>query len=576
MNRIWKKSAAVTLLSIVLLTSAYPVLASDNTVTTEGSAIAQIAQARYSLNPSIEVEIKSILNESTLEGTKLGAVVRMHNTSSKVTRVPEYELRLRTADGVEYTLQSSSKNAKSLQPKAQQELSYLTIIDQSEEIELSQISWVNVDMYVYPKKETALLTLPVDTSNSWKGSNSLITNQTAILKWGETFTLAALNSPIVYRTKDIHLEFVDKKPVTIVQIEASNPAKERQTVPVFTMDGKTVSQVFVGKRVEGAIILEPGEKQYLHMLIPTELGSSLSSLNVLTPEKFSAGGEDKSYSIGRLSILLPDNATSAIPAAAYELGKPMQLDPLNQKIHKSMDVSLVELHIKENDADGFQTTVAKFKLTNRSERPLPVPVFQTEIASKDGYTYSGSRQSATALNIVPNASYVVSYSFALPASETGEGLRLSLYDKQTTGDYSYNSILASYQVAALSDYDDKLLKVYPFDVKVDDWSLSAQYSPMTGYNYKLKLFLGLTQDKQVLSDANSNKLEFDVFDSTDNMIGSTIKGFTGANRLQSGENNINLNATSEQLAFPVHINVYEVFTNENGETAKRLLTTFKQ
>jgi hypothetical protein len=99
---------------------------------------------------------------------------------------------------------------------------------------------------------------------------------------------------------------------------------------------------------------------------------------------------------------------------------------------------------------------------------------------------------------------------------------------------------------------------------------------IAGYSYKLKLFLGLTQDKQVLSDANSNKLEFVVFDSSDNMIDSTIKGFTGANHLQSGENNINLNATSEQLAYPVHIKVYEVLTNENGETAKRFLTTFKQ
>jgi hypothetical protein len=575
MNRSWKKTTVTTLLSAVLLTNAYPVWASG-TVSGEAAAVTQSAQISYSLNSSIDVEIKSILNESTLEGTKLGAVVRMHNTSSKITRVPEYELRLRTAAGIEYTLQSSSKNAKSLQPKAQQELSYLSVIDQSEEIQLSQISWVDVDMFAYPKKETTLLTLPVDTSNSWKGSDSLITNQTAIIKWGEAFTLPALNSTIVYRTKDIHLEFVDKKPVSVVQIEASNPAKERQTVPAFTMDGKTDSQIFVGKRAEGAIILEPGESQYLHMLIPTELGSSLNSLNVLTPEKFFAGGEDKSYSVGRLNILLPGNATSAAAAAAYEFGKPMPLDPLNKKIHKNMDVSLVELHIKENDADGFKTAIAKFKLTNHSDRPLPVPVFQTDLASKDGYTYSGSRQSATALNIVPNASYVVSYSFGLPASETGEGLKLSLYDKQKTGDYSFNSILASYQVSAQSDYDDKLLKVYPFDVKVDNWTISAQYSPMTNYSYKLKLFLGLTQDKQVLADANSNKLEFDVFDSVDNMIGSTIRGFNGNNHLQSGENNINLIATSEQLAFPVHIKVYEVFTNENGETAKRLLTILKQ
>jgi hypothetical protein len=573
MNNSWKKTVTSVALSAVLLTNTYPVWAADSGISP--TAAEQSALVSYPLNNSIQVEIKSILNEKTIDGTKLGAVVRMQNTSSKVTRVPEYELRVKTADGVEYTLEASSKNAKSLQPKAQQELSYLSVIDQSEEIAWAQINWVDVDVYVYPKKETYLLSVPVDTNNSWKGSNSAITNQTAILKWGETFTLPSLRSALVYRPANIHTEYMDKKPVSIVQIEVSNPTKDRLTVPSFTMDGKTDSQVFIGKRAEGTVTLEPGEKQYIHMLIPMDLGVELTSLNVLTPEKFSSGGEDNSYSVGRLNILLPGNLAAGNAAPVYEWGKPMKLDPLNKNIDASMDVSLVELHMQENDADGFQTAVAKFKLTSHSDRPLPVPVFQPELASKDGYTYSGSRQSATALNIVPNASYVVSYSFALPASETGEGLKLSLYDKQKTADYSYNSILTAYQVNLQSDYDAKLLKVYPYDIEVNDWEVAAQYTPSATYSYKLKLFLNITQDKQALTDANTSKLQFDILDSFDNQIGGSTRGFIGVNRLQNGENNIVLNATSEQLAYPVHIKVYETFINENGETVKRFLASFK-
>ncbi|MGO4276686.1 hypothetical protein AB4Z22_43835, partial [Paenibacillus sp. TAF58] len=157
----------------------------------------------------------------------------------------------------------------------------------------------------------------------------------------------------------------------------------------------------------------------------------------VTPESFAtATGDGKfhedTYRVGRVNILLPIGAATqgVIPAPEYVLGTPVKLDSTNKFVPSNVDVSLVELHVTNNEDDGFNTAVAKFKLTNNSDRPIPIPAIQTELVSKDGYAYGGRRQEATALSVVPNASYVVSYSYALPASEKGEGLKMNLYSQQ--------------------------------------------------------------------------------------------------------------------------------------------------
>jgi hypothetical protein len=569
----WKKPMASIALSAALLTMATPVWASDAT----NQTISKSPTVSYTLTESINAEIKSIINEQTGEVTRLGAVVRLSNSSSKITRLPDYELRLRTADGIEYSLQPSAKNAKSLQPKSTLELSYMSVIDRTDNISLKEINWVDVDVNIYPKKETYLLSLPVNANTAWNGSDTVITDQTAIKKWGEAFTIPLINSPLVYKTVDIHQDSTDKGSVTTVQLEVSNPTDGRQSVPDFSIDGITENGVYNGQRAETNVTLEPGEKKYVHILIPTDLDSKLTSLHLLTPEKFATASDEKAYEVGRLKILLPSSGNTGVATVPmYELGKPMVLDPLNKQIHASMDVSLVELHMSENDGDGFKTALAKFKLTNRSDRPLQVPVFQTKLTSQDGYQYSGSKQATTTASVVPNASAVVNFSFALPASETGEGLKLSLYDQQTIDKNSFKSILAAYQVNMQSDGDANLLQVYPYEAKVTYWTISANYSLQTGYSYKLKLSLDLKQDKAVLTDGNNSKLEFDAYDSLGGLLGSITKGFTGQNRLISGSNEIDLNALSNQLEFPMTIKVYEVITNENGETAKRYLASFKQ
>ncbi|MNI23111.1 Telomeric repeat-binding factor 2 [compost metagenome] len=570
----WKQAVTSVTLSVALLTMSAPVWAADvNASQTNTNRIQSVDT--YALTQSVHIEIKSLLNEPTGDGTRLGVVLRVSNTSNQLTRVPEYELRIRTVEGVEYKLKGSAKNPASIQPKSQLELSYLTIIDQPDELQLDSLQWVEVDEYVYPKKETIMLNVPIDSIASWKGSDTVITDQLALKKWGEVFSLSVFRSPIEYRTTDIHKEVDKNGPVTVVQIEAANPSNERQTVPEFTLDGTTGNLVFNGVKAEGSITLEPKEKKYLHILIPTDLDSELTALNVVTPEKFSSSTDENTFYVGRLRILLPSldkEEKSIVPT--YELGKPMELDPLNKRVHSSMEVALVELNMNEIDEDGFKTAIAKFKYTNKSDRPLPIPNFQTSLASKDGYEYNGSKQATVAQKVVPNAAYTVSYSYAIPSSEQGKDLKISLYDQQVVDQISFLSPLAAYKVNAEPSIDNKKFKVYPYDINLKDWAVSANYSNGT-YSYKVKVYLDILQDKQVITDATGSKLEFAAYDNLGRVLGSSTQNLVGQNRLYNGANTISLNAESEQLEYPLTIKVYEVFTNANGELVKRFLTSFK-
>lgn len=578
-----KRSLATIVLSAALLTTAsFPAWAE------EGVSSAVFAQTStntsYALTDQVEVEIKSILNEHESNSTKLGAVIRIKNTSGKVTRVPDFEMRVSMADGTVYTLQSSAKNPKSIQPKSQQELSYLSTVERSDDAELSELSFVDVDMEVYPKKETTLLSVPVDAALVWNGSDSTITKATALLKWGEAFTLPSLRSPIGFIPVDIHKEITAKGVSTVVQIQVVNPTKERQTVPNFGIDGKTESTVYSGNRAETSVVLDPGEKKYIHVVIPTDLDTEFTSLNVVSPESFFAAmGEgnlqEVTYRVGRANILLPVGAATqgVIPAPAYTLGTPVKLDSTNKFVPSNVDVSLVELHVTNNEDDGFNTAIAKFKLTNNSDRPIPIPAIQTELVSKDGFAYGGRRQAATALSVVPKASYVVSYSYALPASETGEGLKMNLYSQQASGETTYKSLLATAKVPVQSnDFTGKVLNVYPYEISIKDWTISAIFQAALTYDYKLKLDLDIKPDKQVTVDKYNSKLSFELFDKVGNPVGKTTKDLSGEGRLYNGTNTIDLSARSGQLDFPIQVKIYETFTNEFGETVKRLLTTFKQ
>ncbi|MCC2684874.1 MAG: hypothetical protein K0R75_1773, partial [Paenibacillaceae bacterium] len=119
-----------------------------------------------------------------------------------------------------------------------------------------------------------------------------------------------------------------------------------------------------------------------------------------------------------------------LSARDYVFGAPLIMSP-NGLIDKNMDVALEELHMHANSDFGYNTAIAKFKLTNNGNTLLAAPNFGVDLVNSSGITYQGVRQTTVAEQILPNTSYVVTYSFFLPAGETGENLAMNLVDAAT-------------------------------------------------------------------------------------------------------------------------------------------------
>lgn len=530
----------------------------------------------YPLTEVLDVQVKSVLNEPLLNGARIGVVVKLKNNGDKVTRVPEYDLRVTTSEGIVYTLKSSAANVKSVEPKADSELSYMAEIDRKDTITLTQVNWTDVDYYVYPKKETPIIDIPI-TRQAWKGSATGITDPKALLKWSDVFTIPSEPSPIQYTPVDIHKESTETGTVYLVQLLAYNPSDQRETVPAFTLDGKTKEKVFAGSRVEqGMLVLEAKEQKYIHFAIPTDQDTVLASLNVLTSEQFTSDtgqGSQVTYQVGRLNILLPNEAEAAA-AEAYQLGMPMKFDTNSELIHPQLQVSLVEFHMNQDDEQGNKTVTAKFLLHNQSEQPLAVPVFQTGLMGTGGYDYPGKRQTAAPTQVLPDSSVVVNYAFTLPVSETGQSLKLKMEDAVTAA--PYKSTIAAYAVQLQPEQKDTSdsFSVYPFDVKVDHWDLSYLFNASNlTYTYKGKFFLDIQRKQQTELDATFPNLQFELYDNAGRLVATGSKSMIGQGRLVSGENNITFVGTSEQFDSPLTLKIFEVFQTASGD-AKRQVAQF--
>ena len=173
--------------------------------------------------------------------------------------------------------------------------------------------------------------------------------------------------------------------------------------------------------------------------------------------------------------------SSYAAAQAYTIGTPFKLSASNL-IDSNIDLSLVEFGMSENSDFGFKTVVAKYKLTNKGTSSLTIPDFQTDLTSAEGYTYSGVRQSAVAKSIAPNTSYVLSYSYLLPASEKADQLALNVYDANRLA-------VCSYKTAIQPIPSTGAVSLYPFSIDLKDYSVSATYNKDSSYGYRLRVDL---------------------------------------------------------------------------------------
>ncbi|WP_028548941.1 hypothetical protein [Paenibacillus sp. UNC451MF] len=586
MSKRWK----TTLTSVVLGTAiimqggiSLPVAAAESAASVEETVSNHLTEA-------IQAAIKGVSVESTPDGSRVAVTVRLYNGGAMKQRIPDYELRVQTQDGVEYALDASADNKKALKPMEIGELVYMSTVDSKASMKLTGLTFVKVDSYAYPKTETVLLSLPLG-SEVWYASSgtALPSMETA---WAESFTIPGINSDLTYTPVGYEKQNTDKGPIGVVTLLANNPASGRETIPDFRIDARAEQKTYTGARTEmDTITLEAGEKKYIHFAIPLENNVVPSRLLVMTSDTFLSGSSQASSSqaggtaasaasgkagvaidVGRVAVTLP-NANQADPVAmsGYSMGTPIAVDPLS-KIMDNTQVALMELHMSQNPGEGYKTAIGKFILTNKGDKPIPTPAFDTELVGSGGATYSGVRQTNVSASLNPGLSYVVSYVFNVPQTETGEGLILKLLDSQTAAPYKV--AVASVATALQKETDSDTLQLYPFDIKLVNSTVGTNYAATnSAYSYKMKLELDIKQADNVVVDQSFSKLHFEVVDKLGRVLGTADGSFTGAQRLVSGTQTIvTNNIQSEQFEFPISVNVYELFETPNGQ-AKRFLKT---
>lgn len=563
MKQHFKKTGILTLvLGIGLCQGAIPAA-----VWAENASSTPTVTSNYGLTDDIRAAIKDLAAVPTANGTQISAVIRVYNGGTSTKRLPEHELRVRTSSGVQYTLTASAANKGALEPREISELTYMANIDTKDIGEIVDASFVNVDVYSYPKVETTLMTMAA--SSVWYGASSSI--QPQALEWGKDFTIPNVNSDVIYTPVDASYQNTSTGRTALITLLAYNPNSSQVQLPSFRLDAQGGLTTYEGKIMETTPIkLEGGEKKYVHFAVPVEAATDISKLFVVALDNYvSKTGTATSLSTGKLAVAWPTEDQLHSAAQSYTFGQPIAFDPLTKLVDKTTEVSLIELHVSDNPGEGYKSAIAKFKITNNSDQPVATPEFQAELRNAGGTVYKGERQTAVASNVNPKLSYVVSYTFIMPESEDTANYTLNLLDSKTVAPYTAK--IASVQAAKQETEEGNTFQLYPFTIKFNDVSASFLYSSGV-YTVKFRLALDITQAENVVADSNASKVRLELVDKTGRVVSYQDLALSGTSKLTSGVQYYENSIKMDQLNYPYKINVYELVETASG-TAKRLLTT---
>lgn len=541
-----------------------------------GSAAAADAVAEatpYKLTDTLKTGVKSILNERTAQGTRVGAIVRIYNGGTAVAVIPEYEVRVKSAEGITYALEPSAANAKAVQPRETVELSYMIVVKRQDDFSLSQLSWVNVDEFVYPKQETTAVSIPIDALE-WKGLSAGSFEEERIIDWGKAFTLPGGSESIEFTPVQLAKQSTPDGLVTVVRIRAENTGETLEWISDFTLAGTIDQRRVTGSRAEAeALSLAPGEQRYIHFTLPTGQ-ERISSLTVITPESFAtAEGTEIPYGIGQLQVQVPATVSSpTLRRQTYQLGRAISFDAASGLSGSDIDISLVEIQRFEQAGDGYQTAIAKFRMTNRGSRTVPLPVFGVEYETSKGDRYTGARQNITWQSLLPNIGFMVSYAFTIPASEEGEKAVIHVLDGQDGAGLEQEIASLSTSLSPAPAGDE--VRLYPFTVTVDDWAVKPQFNSGSSgfyYTYSLDLDVTVLREADTMVDGKSTRLMAELAYPSGRVLDAAIIPLTGNGRLMDGEQSIPFEvAQTDQIVKDLIVTLYEVFDTPEGEVARFL------
>jgi hypothetical protein len=579
MKLYWKQAVSTVMIASSVVLAVSPALA------VEGAAAPSAIEAQaYPITDITQAQVKSVLLEKTAGGWRIGSVIKLNNRSGASVRIPDFELRAKAADGTLFTLIPSAGNAKSVSPQSNVELSYMTEIDAKTELALTDLLWVDVNMNVYPKQETVLADAAIG-SLVWKGNDAVIADA-ALLNWGQSFTLPGVTSALTYSAVNLSTQFEGQTPTYIVQLKVDNPGSYTETVPDFTLSGKAAGQSFPGKRVEQkALSINPGESQYFYYSIPTDAGVKPDAFYVLTSESFLKQGQTvpQSYYTGRVGFRLPaaDPAAGSLPA--YQLGSPIAIDPVSQAVNPQLAVTVPNVDWFENEGQSYKTVVANVKYTNYSDSPLPLPSLGAELVNGADIAYTGSSLASLVKEVLPGMGAAVTYTFTMPTTESSERFTFKLQEQQ--GESSFKTPIAQLNVgvqqAATNATNAMEMNFYPFQLKLNSWSLSNIVTPNSttlnyNYKYRLKTSMDILTTDNVVTEASNPKLYMELKNNTGERIAYKTFLLSGPDRWMSGSQMTYFdNVSTDQIEAQLTLNIFETVTTPIGE-ARRLLSVLQQ
>lgn len=559
-RRTWKRWAAWILAGLII---AVPALPGSSAVTVAADAAA--SETPYTLTSALKAGVKTVLNERVPGGTRIGAVVRLYNNASRAVAVPGYELRAVTTTGVVYTLKPSTDNPRVVQPKEKVELSYMLTVGRTDAFTLKRLAWVNVDEYVYPKKETTVLDMPV-IGLEWYGLSTVYTDADRSKAWGRSFAIPTESGELVYTPVRFVERHTPQGTTAVLVLQAYNTGNRQSWVPEFTVTGKTGQGYYPAERAEsGAVAIQPGTARYLHFVMRLNGPESWKSFTISTPESFTDASGTIRYEAGRIQIKAPAGQTTQQVQSEYTLFDPIRVSStFRPNLAKEVDIALAEVRRFEQAGDGFLTAVAKFRLVNRSSVSVAVPNFGVEWTTSEGVSYSGERLDPQQTRLMPGVGMMIAYGFTLPLSaEADDSVQLTLLDgSPDTFQLPVGAVRLPLEASAGDAAD-----MYPFKVNLRSVSFDSSGA--------LAVDIDVSRVTNVVFDERSVRIRLEIADGDGQVLLSRTYGLAGADRLTTGRKTFELgNRESDEEAGAERFTVrlYEVLAAPSGDI-ERLIGT---
>ena len=560
-RRRWKRWAAWIMTGLVIALAASPGSAG---VTASAASDGAAGDTPYTLTAALKAGVKTVLNERVPGGVRIGAVVRLFNAGSRAVAVPGYELRAVTTGGVVYTLKPSEDNPRIVQPREKVELSYMLTVGRSDAFMLERLAWVNVDEYVYPKKETNVLNMPVG-GMEWYGPSTVFTDA-RLKNWGASFTIPTESAELVYTPVRLAERHTPQGTTTVLVLQVRNTGSRQAWVPEFTVTGKTMQGNYPAERAEsGAVAVQPGATRYLHFVMRLNGPEAWRGFTIGTPESFKDASGTVTYEAGRLQIKPPSRRDAQNVQSSYKLFDPIRVSStLRPNLANEVEIALAETNRFEQTGDGFLTAVAKFRLVNRSGVSVAVPDFGVEWSTSEGISYTGERLEARQKMLMPGVGMLLTYVFTLPLDAGDDDqVRLTLLDGRPD---TFQLPIGAIELP-LDKAREDAAAMYPFKVDIRSASLDP--------SGQILLDFGVSRAVNMTLDERSVRLKLEAVRPSGQVLVSRTYAMSGSNRLNSGMLTIDLpNADRIPTDEKLEIRLYEVLAGPGGDI-ERLVKTVR-